>query len=98
MERVNFKELDKLQKMLDKAGILYGRYDWESEIEGVVKFEQHHLYSEDENKYWSVICNTYSDGSDKGLLEFWQGCGDVEGWLTAEGALKLIKEVRRNDG
>ena len=41
---------------------------------------------------YSVISHRYSYGGDKGLLEVWRMGTDARGWLSAEEALKIIRE------
>lgn len=43
-------------------------------------------------KGYSVISHQYSYGGDKGLLELWRMGTDARGWLSAEEALKVIRE------
>lgn len=41
---------------------------------------------------YSVVCHPFSYGGDKGLLEAWRMGQDPQGWLSAEEALKVIRE------
>lgn len=92
-KKIDTSQLDKLQKLLDKKKIAYERIDLKEEMFSGGAFSHHQLVCADGDKVWSVICSPISDGYEEGLLEFWTGKGDTEGWLSAEGALEMIKEV-----
>lgn len=93
MGKINTAELDKLQKLLDDAGIEYERIDQKAEKVKGEEFEIHQLHRKDDGENpWSVICNTRSYGYEEGKLEFWDMVYDTEGWLSAEEAFDLIME------
>lgn len=93
---VKTAEFDRLQQLLDKKGIEYVRIDDQVDLGPYGFFWYHQLRKNKGMKMvWSVVCHTFSYGSGEGLLEFYTGKGEPEGWLTAEEALKRIKKVTR---
>lgn len=50
------------------------------------------LKSFQHGKGYSVVCHPFSYGGDSGLLEAWRMGQDPQGWLSAEEALKVIRE------
>lgn len=91
---VKTAEFDRLQQLLDEKGIEYVRIDDQVDLGPYGSFWYYQLRKNKGMKMvWSVVCHTFSYGHEEGLLEFWTGKGDTEGWLSAEGALEMIKEV-----
>ena len=98
----NLKELDKLQEYLDENHILYERIDRPSlpALPGMVAIGGRHqinVLDKDKNVIWDAICHYGSYGYEEGLLEVMGekliGHDDVEGYLTAEDVIELIKKM-----
>ncbi len=99
----NLKELDKLQEYLDENHILYERIDrpcLPALIPGMEPFGDRHqinVLDTDKNVIWDAICHYGSYGYEEGLLEVMGekliGHDDVEGYLTADDVIELIKKM-----
>lgn len=78
------EEFVKFRKLLDEAGIPWHDASGDDEY-----FVMHRTHGEG----FSVIYGRGSYGRDEGLLEAQvKGVKDVTGYLTAEDALKMVKE------
>lgn len=80
-------ELEKLRKILKDNGINYTNKSIVSKNDGI------DLWYKDYDI--SVISHKYSYGGTEGLLEIMASFleNTVQGWLTAEQVLKIIKEI-----
>ena len=100
-EKIDLTELDKLEMMLQDAGIEYEREDSSNGRTGFL-WEFHQLRDPErtfENKWiWDVVCNTGSYGCELGLLELWgKDMNHPEGWLMAEECFARIKEILKHE-
>lgn len=95
-EKVDLKELDKLENLLIEKGIQYIRDDFEDPI---FSYERHGIIITDPNGKWicDAVCSSGTYGYENGLLEFWSKklkeaeAEDPIGWLTAEEAFENIE-------
>lgn len=98
-------QMDKLEIYLKEHHIPYDRIDKDEVFEEtphgkyVVKCEQHQIIvpPQDQERQWDAICHRGSYGHKEGLLELMgnivrtNDC--VEGYLTADDAIKRIEEA-----
>ena len=96
------EELNKLQKYLDENNIPYERIDKPSlpALPGMIAIGgRHQINAKDENGdvIWDAICHYGSYGYEEGLLEVMGekliGHDDVEGYLTADDVIEMIKNM-----
>ncbi len=80
-------EFLKFRELLDGAGI-----PWHDATDSCDYFTMHRTHGDG----FSVIYGKHGYGASMGLLEARiDGRKDVDGWLTAEQAFELVKEVAR---
>lgn len=92
MMGLDLTEFDKLEQILQDAGIKYERVD---DGEFIGEFHQlRHPERCGPRWIWDVVCNEISYGHEEGLLEIW-GKNMIEpvGELTAEECFGKIKEI-----
>lgn len=84
---VDFTEMDRLRKKLDKEGI-----EWHDNT----VYHRDMILARTQGDGFSVICGDGSFGGYHGLLEVWTvNMDDPEGYLTAEECMDYILDVTK---
>lgn len=87
--KINLHELDVLEKGLSERGIKFERYSF-------LGGDQIYVFNDKGEYFFDAICNRYSLGHQKGLLEIMgsivknEDVREVEGYLSAEEILRRI--------
>lgn len=98
-KRVDLTEMDKLERMLQRAEVYYERTDSPGFFrhEGYLVNERHTIKGLDRKtgeQLWDVVCNLGSFGAEKGLLEYWDYTMEIgedpRGYMTALAVFDLI--------
>lgn len=97
----NLSELDKLEKYLKTAEILYERVDEDSFHQIRVYHTEGRTSGKKFVQDWDAICHPGSYGYENGLIEVMgsiseNGENDVEGYLTADEIINRIKGTNLN--
>lgn len=95
----DLRELNKLEKYLQKHGYYYRRIDKEPSRPGLLGYDELHQIRvyEDEtynHQLWDVICHRGSYGYTQGLLETMgmpEDGNDVTGYLTADEVIARLE-------
>lgn len=91
------EELNKLERYLQKHGIQYIDKTIEGTTYKEIKIERIHITDKKYTKYArgniiSVINSEFTYGGDKGLLEYWNGIDEIEGYMLASQVIKKLKK------
>ena len=101
LDKINTKELDKLEQYLKDKSIPYIRIDQdEDEVTSLNRHQIMVFDSEDmTTRLWDAICQKYSYGYEQGLLEIMgkpvvkdEDMDTVVGYLTAEDVIKRLED------
>ena len=94
-------EFEKLSNWLTMNGYKVKEFHKETMINGQ-DYSEHRIdvYNNDGKRVWDAICQRGSYGFDQGLLEvmgsYILGHDDVEGWLTADDVIEMLKKAEGN--
>jgi hypothetical protein len=94
-------EFEKLSNWLTMNGYKVKEFHKEMMINGQ-DYSDHRIevYNNDGERVWDAICQRGSYGFNKGLLEvmgsYILGHDDVEGWLTADDVIEMLKKAEGN--